>query len=89
LLALLQIFALIVAGLVAALGGPPAPLFTAITVVVVFVASVGWAWHQAGRDYLSLATLLRVPGYILWKLPIYARLLVNRQRAWIRTSRDA
>jgi hypothetical protein len=88
LLAVLQLAAMVLAGGVALSGGSPAPLIAAAVVVAAFVISIGWAWHRAGRDYLSLGTLLRIPGYVLWKLPIYGRLLVDRQRAWIRTSRD-
>lgn len=85
---LLAAATLVLAGL-ALLGAGTAPLLTELGLGGMFTAAVGYAWHRAGRDYLGPATLLRVPGYVLWKLPIYRRLLVDRQRSWVRTGRDA
>lgn len=89
LLALVLGGATLVQAVLWALGGAAAPLLAALGLGALFVGTVGWAWHRAGRAWLDLGTLLRVPGYILWKLPIYRRLLVDRQRAWVRTGRDA
>ncbi len=46
-------------------------------------------WARYGRGYLPLRSFLSIPGYILWKLPIYARFLVKRESNWIRTERNA
>lgn len=51
-------------------------------------ATVLAVWGRYGRAILPAATLLRVPLYILWKLPMYARLFGHRQRDWVRTGRD-
>jgi cellulose synthase/poly-beta-1,6-N-acetylglucosamine synthase-like glycosyltransferase len=72
-----------------ALGASAAPLVAELGLDAIFALAVGYAWHRAGRDYLSPGALLRIPVYVLWKLPIYRRLLVDRQRAWVRTGRDA
>lgn len=45
------------------------------------------AWARYGRDTLAPATLLRLPLYILWKIPIYLRLIRRPETEWIRTSR--
>ncbi|GAB4108189.1 MAG: glycosyltransferase family 2 protein [Phycisphaeraceae bacterium] len=45
-------------------------------------------WARYGRGYLPLRSFLSIPGYILWKLPIYARFLVRRESSWIRTERN-
>jgi hypothetical protein len=37
---------------------------------------------------LPLTTLLAAPVYIAWKLPIYVKMLVAREKAWVRTERD-
>jgi hypothetical protein len=46
------------------------------------------AWLKYGRRMLPLATLLAAPVYVAWKLPIYAKLLVAREKAWVRTDRE-
>jgi cellulose synthase/poly-beta-1,6-N-acetylglucosamine synthase-like glycosyltransferase len=45
------------------------------------------AWSAEGRSVLRFVTLLKTPLYLAWKLPIYLRLLHNRQREWVRTPR--
>jgi cellulose synthase/poly-beta-1,6-N-acetylglucosamine synthase-like glycosyltransferase len=49
--------------------------------------SILGAWAKFGRD-LPLLSLLVVPFYILWKLPLYLTFLVNPQTKWVRTERD-
>jgi cellulose synthase/poly-beta-1,6-N-acetylglucosamine synthase-like glycosyltransferase len=46
------------------------------------------AWATYGRSSLPIRAALGIPGYILWKLPIYARFLVRREKSWVRTGRD-
>lgn len=44
-------------------------------------------WGRFGRQFLPLRTLIAIPLYLLWKLPIYLRFLTNRETSWIRTER--
>nr|WP_202924792.1 glycosyltransferase family 2 protein [Myxacorys almedinensis] len=46
------------------------------------------AWAKFGRADLPLGDLLTVPFYLLWKIPIYLKFLVQPQRDWVRTERD-
>lgn len=46
------------------------------------------AWWREGRDVISGRTLLKIPMYMLWKLPIYMRFFTARQTGWNRTQRD-
>ena len=46
------------------------------------------AWAKFGRADISLQTLLTVPLYIFWKIPLYFAFLVQPQTKWIRTERD-
>jgi cellulose synthase/poly-beta-1,6-N-acetylglucosamine synthase-like glycosyltransferase len=55
--------------------------------LLILVAIVG-AWAKFGRAEVSLLTLLAVPFYVLWKIPLYLAFLVRPQTKWIRTSRD-
>jgi len=50
-------------------------------------ASVLLAWSRYGRDVMPLRTLLAVPLYVLWKVPVYLAFVFRRQRDWLRTER--
>ncbi|HAN73621.1 MAG TPA: glycosyl transferase [Planktothrix sp. UBA8402] len=41
-----------------------------------------------GRSTISLKTLLSIPLYILWKLPMYFGFFKKPQQEWVRTERD-
>jgi len=47
------------------------------------------AWVKFGRAILPFKSLVKVPLYILWKVPIYFRFLIEPQKRWVRTERDA
>jgi cellulose synthase/poly-beta-1,6-N-acetylglucosamine synthase-like glycosyltransferase len=49
--------------------------------------SILGAWAKFGRE-LPLLSLLAVPFYILWKLPLYLNFIINPQTKWVRTERD-
>jgi cellulose synthase/poly-beta-1,6-N-acetylglucosamine synthase-like glycosyltransferase len=46
------------------------------------------SWARYGRAILSFGELACAPLYALWKVPVYGRFLVGRQRDWIRSRRD-
>lgn len=46
------------------------------------------AWAKYCRRELPAQTLLSIPLYILWKIPLYFAFLFKRQKAWVRTERD-
>lgn len=45
------------------------------------------AWLKFGRALLSPKILILLPFYVLWKVPIYLKLLFAPQRSWVRTER--
>jgi len=55
---------------------------TLLAVTIMFV------WHRCGRAVLPATMLVRIPAYVLWKLPIYFRLVGGRERRWVRTERE-
>jgi len=55
---------------------------------LLMVVSIVGAWFKFGRANLPALTLLAVPLYVLWKIPIYLAFLVRPQKKWIRTERD-
>ena len=46
------------------------------------------AWWKEGRKVISGRSLLKIPLYVLWKVPIYIRFFTARQTGWNRTQRD-
>lgn len=46
------------------------------------------AWWKEGRTVISGRSLVMIPFYVLWKLPIYLRFFTARQTGWNRTQRD-
>jgi cellulose synthase/poly-beta-1,6-N-acetylglucosamine synthase-like glycosyltransferase len=45
------------------------------------------AWWRYGRAVLPFADLLRIPLYIIWKVPIYIGFFTRNQKDWNRTQR--
>lgn len=72
------------------LGGTPwALLISAAGFAGVGISVLG-AWLRFARTTLPLLSLLSIPFYILWKVPMYVTLaLRGRQRTWERTDRDS
>jgi cellulose synthase/poly-beta-1,6-N-acetylglucosamine synthase-like glycosyltransferase len=54
-----------------------------------FLLAVLGAWYKFGRDYLQFSQLLKIPFYIFTKLSVYISFLFSKQKAWVKTSRDA
>jgi cellulose synthase/poly-beta-1,6-N-acetylglucosamine synthase-like glycosyltransferase len=69
-------------------GAPVWPLVAQAAVGLLAAAAIILAWMREGRRFASGATLLRMPFYILWKLPMYVG-LVRRgaPKEWLRTGR--
>ena len=44
-------------------------------------------WMIAGRTWLGLSALLRLPLYLLWKTPVYLRMVKGEKVDWKRTER--
>lgn len=62
-------------------------LLLALEGLLIF-AAVTVAWAKFARHTLPLVTLLSVPLYILWKIPLYFAFLRKPQTKWVRTERD-
>lgn len=70
-------------------GGSWVPTLFFATDGLLILLAILTAWAKFGREEFPLTTLLAVPVYILWKIPVYLAFLVRRQTHWIRTGRDA
>jgi cellulose synthase/poly-beta-1,6-N-acetylglucosamine synthase-like glycosyltransferase len=63
------------------------PAMTLAVIMAAAVAATLLCWFVGGRSVLRAGTLLRIPLYILWKLPIYLKLAKKPETQWIRTGR--
>lgn len=62
-------------------------IFVAIQGLLLLIAIVS-VWAKFGSADLPIQTLLSIPLYILWKIPIYWSFLFKPEKAWVRTQRD-
>lgn len=84
-LSLIAIFVLAIFGGVFGVIGPVALLSLCLGIALVALLT---AWWREGRSVISAKSLLMVPFYVLWKIPIYIRFFTSRQIGWNRTHRD-
>lgn len=63
------------------------PTLALLSALSLLVLSLGRAWHVSGRQILPLHTVVGIPAYILWKLPIAAQFITHRETEWRRTER--
>ncbi len=90
-LAMLVLFNIVAMGILLALGAAAGHLAIAavLGVTQAFLVSVMLAaWFRGGREFISASGLLQIPRYLLWKVPLYARLLHGSRNEWVRTKRD-
>jgi cellulose synthase/poly-beta-1,6-N-acetylglucosamine synthase-like glycosyltransferase len=66
----------------------PFPLMGCAIAGLFLLTSILSAWFKFGRDDLPVQTLLSVPLYILWKVPLYLNFFRKPQAQWVRTQRD-
>lgn len=88
LLVVMNVFALLGALAAAFAADVTWPLFLQVTVSVLAALALSAAWAREGRRFASVATLIRLPLYVLWKLPMYLRLVrQGSPKEWVRTER--
>ena len=68
-------------------GGSWAPVVTITGAAVLACGAVFLSWLKFGRAMLPLGTLVMAPAYVVWKVPIYLKLVTAREKNWIRTER--
>ena len=88
-LTLAQVAACGVGVTAAIFAGTLLPLEVALAGTALGAVGIGVAWTFHGRRVLPLREVVRIPGYVLWKLPLYATFLRRGAHAeWERTARD-
>jgi cellulose synthase/poly-beta-1,6-N-acetylglucosamine synthase-like glycosyltransferase len=78
---------LAVTGLFWLLGATSTPFLLTGACLALAALLLAAAWARDGRQTVSAATLARIPLYILWKIPVYLRLVRKRETEWVRTRR--
>ncbi|MET0251099.1 MAG: glycosyltransferase family 2 protein [Novosphingobium sp.] len=86
--ALLALEALAMTTLLLALLGLAPPVIVLLLADLALALALFAAWLVHGRDILPPASLLQVPAYLVWKLPMLARFVTQREREWVRTERE-
>jgi hypothetical protein len=88
LLVVIDAAALMVAALAVALGAAWWPLLFHLAVGLAAGIAILAAWAIEGRRFASGSMLLRLPLYVLWKLPMYLGLARRgAPKEWLRTGR--
>jgi cellulose synthase/poly-beta-1,6-N-acetylglucosamine synthase-like glycosyltransferase len=89
-LALLFMIGGLVLGLLAvgtAFGGSALPMLTLLFAVIAAAGLTLLSWARFGQTTLAARTLISLPLYILWKVPVYLRLARGSKQDWTRTRR--
>jgi cellulose synthase/poly-beta-1,6-N-acetylglucosamine synthase-like glycosyltransferase len=69
------------------LGGSPLPLLAEALVIGALLLVVALAWFREGRGQMRAMIWLRLPLYMIWKMPVYLAALLRPERHWIRAER--
>ncbi len=59
-----------------------------LVVLAALACAILLSWWRFGRTTIPLRDLAMIPGYLLWKLPIYFAYIARKRIGWIRTRRD-
>lgn len=89
LLAMLNLIALTVAALLLAIaGGDWWPILLHLAICLCAAAAVLAVWWKEGRTIVPFSVILRIPAYVLWKIPLYLGLArKGAPKDWVRTER--
>jgi cellulose synthase/poly-beta-1,6-N-acetylglucosamine synthase-like glycosyltransferase len=87
LLLLLDVAGLVLLGALALAGASALPLAVLAASLLAAGVALVVAWRRVGRAFLSPGAAARLPLYILWKIPLYLRLLTARPTGWLRPGR--
>jgi len=70
------------------LGASPLPAVVVAGGFSALVLSVLAAWLRFGRATIPLRSLLVIPFYVLWKIPLYVTFVIRgKHKSWERTAR--
>lgn len=82
------LLAFLATGILWLAGGWLWPLILLAIAGVLLALATLFAWLRFGRQACPFTTLLSIPIYLLWKIPLYLAFFFKRQKQWVRTDRD-
>jgi len=88
LLGFVDLAALALLGGLAALGATPVPFALLAGLLGLLLILLLLAWARFGREQIAATSLLLIPLYMAWKLPLYIAAALRPERRWIRTDRS-
>lgn len=74
-------------GIAAWLGASRAAVYGLSAGIVLGLLCLLAAWVKFGRRTLPLGSLLAIPAYVVWKVPMYIAFLLRPQSQWVKTPR--
>jgi cellulose synthase/poly-beta-1,6-N-acetylglucosamine synthase-like glycosyltransferase len=83
----ITLLTLVYAALAAFATGELIPLTVLLFAFCLAMLAIILAWIFGGHRWLEASTLLKLPAYLLWKLPIYLKLVRGINPGWNRTER--
>lgn len=89
LLVMLWLLTLVVTTTAATLGLSHHPAQILLGAGIALTGAILSSWAKFGRKTIPARSLLTIPLYLLWKLPLYLKFLTQRQTTWVRTQRDS
>ncbi|MEE4278705.1 MAG: glycosyltransferase family 2 protein [Halieaceae bacterium] len=73
---------------IALIAGVWAPALLSAASIALLTLALLAAWQRWGRDLIAAGELLRLPVYMIAKIPMYLAFWTGRQTAWVRARRD-
>ncbi|GAA0482218.1 glycosyltransferase family 2 protein [Parasphingorhabdus litoris] len=70
------------------LGATPLPFLLLLGMFSLAILMTVIIWLMEGRRVLTFGALMRIPLYILWKIPVYLNFMRGSETRWIRTRRS-
>ncbi|GAB4511087.1 MAG: hypothetical protein Tsb0026_13730 [Sulfuricaulis sp.] len=65
------------------------PLGFLVGTAAAFTVAILMSWMRFAGTKSTLAVLASVPGYLMWKLPMYREFFTRRETRWMKTARDS
>lgn len=89
LLVMLLVAGIVLSAVIAALTSSAVALATFFLGLCLVIGAVLFTWAMAGRDLVSASDLFGFGVRLLKKIPLYAGVIFNRQKNWVRTDRNS
>lgn len=64
------------------------PVLMVVTFFGLAVGTILLAWLSGGHKWLNFKSLVLLPMYLVWKLPIYLAFAIGKTATWVRTDRE-